>query len=202
MGRRVLAAMAHAAMLLAVSGGCVHGVVVDADVGADTDADADVDADSDSDTCTGTVELCNGLDDDCDLDTDEDDVCPCERLRYDRSLYLFCTAPRTWDEARRSCDGFGWGLVGLGGEAENDFVGRAAWDRANSYWWIGLNDLDEEGSFRWAATGEVATFTSFADGEPNDAAPGEDCVSTDYASFGGWNDYPCSNELPYVCELQ
>ncbi len=44
--------------------------------GGDSDADADADGDDDAGPCeAGGVELCNGLDDDCDTLTDEDFDC-------------------------------------------------------------------------------------------------------------------------------
>ena len=67
-------------------------------------------------------------------------------------------------------------------------------------YWIGLNDIDVEGTFVWAdgTTFDFATESNFNDGEPNNS-DNEDCVE----AFGnnGWNDLTCDGTRRTVCPL-
>ena len=63
--------------------------------------------------------------------------------------------------------------------------------------WIGINDIDNEGTFTWADGTEV-TYTGWAGVEPNDAIGSDDC--TDLSSLNHWNDVSCTGGLPcYFC---
>ncbi|MEO2047214.1 MAG: C-type lectin domain-containing protein [Pirellulales bacterium] len=60
--------------------------------------------------------------------------------------------------------------------------------------WIGLNDIDVEGTFVWSS-GQTPTYTNWADGEPNNVIEpisgiGEDVVKKEFNSGneGRWND--------------
>ncbi len=61
---------------------------------------------------------------------------------------------------------------------------------------IGLTDSAVEGTFVWV-DGTPLTFDNFADGEPNNANGNfeEDCGMYS-GSRAGWDDRPCSNDVP------
>jgi hypothetical protein len=65
--------------------------------------------------------------------------------------------------------------------------------------WIGLRRVGS--TFQWAS-GATATYAAwFPTGEPSgdgDCVEG-DAVSSEYPT-GGWNDIPCSQPMPFVCE--
>ena len=54
--------------------------------------------------------------------------------------------------------------------------------------WIGINDIDNEGTFIWADGTEV-TYTGWPIGEPNNSG-NEDC--THMYTTGYWNDRACT----------
>ena len=63
--------------------------------------------------------------------------------------------------------------------------------------WIGLNDIDNEGTFVWA-DGSGSTFRFWASGQPNDDQDNQDCVET-YGDVS-WNDLPCDYTVTcYFC---
>ena len=63
--------------------------------------------------------------------------------------------------------------------------------------WIGLNDIGQEGTYRWS-DGSPVNFTSYQLLEPNDHGGWEDC--TEFLSTGLWNDIDCEALMPYVCK--
>ena len=57
----------------------------------------------------------------------------------------------------------------------------------------------------WINPGSSGKFSNWAGGEPSDSGAGEDCgviigmnASSDYQ--GKWNDVPCQNRYPSLCE--
>ena len=63
-------------------------------------------------------------------------------------------------------------------------------------WWIGLNDLDVEGTFQWV-DGSSLTHQPWAPGEPNNQGE-EDCAMG--SLYRQWNDYPCHLPHPFICQ--
>ncbi len=112
------------------------------------------------------------------------------------ALYRVCRQAETWHRARASCRSFGLDLFVPESLAENDWVSQRAQELQPGSFWIGMNDLDQEGTFL-TVDGQPIAYFGWSDGEPNDAN-GEDCV--EQYDFGRWNDRPCDDELPYVCE--
>lgn len=73
--------------------------------------------------------------------------------------------------------------------------------------WLGGSDVAQEGKFIWDSDGGVvsAGYTNWAPTQPDDAGGNEDCIHIyPQASFNQpyWNDWPCSQLNPFVCELQ
>jgi len=66
--------------------------------------------------------------------------------------------------------------------------------------WIGMNDEEIEGTFKWGDGSKVdAGWTNWDGGEPNSYGNGEDCVQA--IENGKWNDISCSEPLVYICQV-
>ncbi|MFS4491425.1 C-type lectin domain-containing protein [Maribacter sp. 2308TA10-17] len=131
--------------------------------------------------------------------------------------YEFISAPGiSWTDAEiaasnRTYFGLQGYLATLTSQAEADFSGQ----QASGFGWIGANDVNVEGEWRWvtgpeagtqfwngAAGGTELTFANWNGGEPNDypnnAVPGEEnyahiadaSVIRGGAPVGSWNDLP------------
>ena len=72
--------------------------------------------------------------------------------------------------------------------------------RSSVNFWIGLNDLGLESSFKWS-DGSPVQYTNYASREPNDFFKQEDCVEMHRFS-GTWNDNHCSRRSPYICKIK
>lgn len=72
-------------------------------------------------------------------------------------------------------------------------------------YWIGANDVKEEGSWRWVNDLTKVNFNSWRSGEPNEYQHdiyrgGEDCAHFRQEKNYTWNDQPCIDEFGYICE--
>src|SRR5262249_26263025 len=117
----------------------------------------------------GAVEMCNGIDDNCNGMIDEGwAICGCNNAMFGGHTYLFCGLQQDWNTALATCSSVGYHLVSIGSAAENDFVFNTANMMSNEKWWMGFNDIAVEGTWVWQDAGPV-TYTNWAAGEPNDA---------------------------------
>ena len=75
-----------------------------------------------------------------------------------------------------------------------------------SRFWIGLNDIEEEGEFVWINTGRplfLDNFTFWGEHQPNniniDLEQNADCCTTQ--NDGLWFDDRCEELNPFICEI-
>jgi len=149
----------------------------------------------------GAEEVCDALDNDCDEEIDEEDICPCEYASFEGKGYFFCEEAIIWGEAREECETLreGYQLLSINDESENIWIHeREVVASSEAFWWIGLNDIDEEGEFSWV-NGDEVFYTSWHDGEPNDSN-GEDCTELKRFNNTNWNDVTCQANNYFICE--
>jgi Zn-dependent metalloprotease len=117
----------------------------------------------------------------------------CSFQTFGEQEYWFCTAPKTFDQARESCQLAGMDLATVDASGENDFI--ASQVQTPSF--IGLTDQKQEGAWKWIATnrltwcddGSAATpdsYTNWTEGQP----PAEAC---DYRTQGDRGYWSCKN---------
>jgi hypothetical protein len=161
----------------------------------DDDSDCD---DTDPDINPLATEVCDGFDEDCDGQVD-DDACPYEVRTRDGHGYMFWQDRETWAVAQIYCQRYGYDLVTISDEDENAWV----WEQASSIntrkWWIGYNDRVREGTFVWAS-GEDADYTNWSPGQPDDGRSTEECVHMGSGYADRWNDEQCYEDEWFVCE--
>merc|ERR1712055_541934 len=122
------------------------------------------------------------------------------------SCYLMQKVESNFFEAQEFCWSQGGYLVEITTAAENELLKVGLVDMDNNYW-IGLQDLEHDGTWRWAESHEAATWTNWYSGEPNNEYGEEYCGdmwrSTDRDECG-WEDVPCYHPGTYpryiVCE--
>ncbi|MCA9656643.1 MAG: hypothetical protein H6712_05420 [Myxococcales bacterium] len=158
--------------------------------------------DANPDVHPGVDEVCDGADNDCNGLVDEasptNATCQgCSLGLRDGHAYYYCPAAPSWDEARAACMLFAADLVKLDDQAEQDFL-LAEPLPAVPVLYLGLNDLEVEGSFVWT-DGSAPAFTAWGAGEPNDALEGEDCAQLAVPA-GTWNDIACATAAAFICE--
>jgi len=105
--------------------------------------------------------------------------------------YLMSPNKMNWFQAQEFC----WGQNGFLAEVKTrDQQSSLYFLPSELNFWIGLNDIENEGKFVWAEGHEEMNFSNWIPGQPNNSGGEEDCVhmagSLDY---GKWNDAPCTN---------
>lgn len=122
----------------------------------------------------------------------------------------------TWASALAAADaksyaGLDGYLATITSAAEADFVnsvllaqqGGITGQSNKDVAWISLTDELVEGTWRWAAgpeLGQLATYTEWLPGEPNNAGGNEDYVHITINYADGWNDQNGNISLAYVIE--
>ena len=118
----------------------------------------------------------------------------------------------SWQDAKVAAETSTYGgvngyLATITSQEEHDFI----LERINDSGWIGANDIDEEGVWRWVTGPEAGmqfwsgagngtafggAFTNWNDSEPNDSMYEEDCgqIWFNEGSNGQWNDLNCASE--------
>ena len=65
-------------------------------------------------------------------------------------------------------------------------------------WWIGLDDIVEEGVYMWV-DGTPLDWAQWANNEPNNSG-NEDCNHFASWAGGSWNDIPCDRDMAFICQ--
>ena len=102
--------------------------------------------------------------------------------------------------ANQTCKDIGGKLAEPRNQTTNEFFTDLANEKGIVYeYWIGINDISEEGKFVYESNGEQITWTNWGPGEPNNAPPKRagDCVRL---KEGKWWDQGCEKFHPFVCE--
>ncbi len=182
----------------------------------DTDASLNL-ADADGDgysTCDGDCDDTNDqihplagdiVGDDIDSDCDRLD---CQAVMLDTVYYAACTKTAagdsvwsSWSGSNDTCTEYGYdSLAAAHDSSEADNLRQVVLDAGGwSDTWIGLSDLDENDVWTWM-DGTEATYFDWGSGEPS---PGEEnCVEIYATNSWTWNDRPCAESFPFVCELR
>jgi hypothetical protein len=155
--------------------------------------------------CSENEELCDGLDNDCDGNTDEGNACAasCAGFALDERGYMFCSDSVVRDAAADRCQLEGMRLAWIETEEENDFLVESIAsadvpdsDDEETLTFIGGSDSGNEGTWSWRGTGQIADgfqfwqgtsaatggsapngrFANWSDTEPNDTDGDEDCA--------------------------
>lgn len=99
--------------------------------------------------------------------------------------YYWLADAQTWEVAQAEALSTSSNLVTINSAAEDDWL-KQTFGTDESFW-MGLNDADQEGTFKWAS-GEAVTYTNWAPGEPNDWQGNQDYGSTNFGQNQQWDD--------------
>jgi len=132
-------------------------------------------------------------------------LCPDGWTQVDGSCFQFNTALEDYETATQRCKSGGAKLFEPQTAAECLAVRQMAENAGLSNFWVGVNDIAEEGSWVYASSGSPLAFNDWNSGEPNnydhgDDAGGEDCAEV-YPG-GLLNDNTCKATRNSVCTYE
>ena len=116
----------------------------------------------------------------------------------DGKYYKFYNIKKEWIEANDICQLHGGYLASEDGEVTRNYI-VATYGKKGVYW-MGLNDRAKEKNWVWVSTNRNAEPQHWAKNEPNDLRGKEHCGCTNWRSAGGWNDLPCTQKRPFLCQ--
>ncbi|GAU88001.1 hypothetical protein RvY_00774 [Ramazzottius varieornatus] len=131
------------------------------------------------------------------------------RCGREKCYFFNAKGTREWSTAEFTCQNIGLDLVEIASSAEQKEVmsflvdvvkedpKRSSMSRG---WWIGFKYDPRQRAAVSATTGRTASFTNWAQGQPNNFAPREECV--EMWDTGDWADGQCtlSVENQFICQ--
>jgi hypothetical protein len=123
----------------------------------------------------------------------------CAIDRWAGASYQFCEGPLDRASAEAACQSRGGHLATVNDPFTDSFLRGLAPNVSGAF--LGINDLKVTGQYVWA-TGMPATYTNWAQGQPDHYMNQEHCAQlTDGKSSTQWNDISCASALGYLCQL-
>ncbi|KFU84339.1 Macrophage mannose receptor 1, partial [Chaetura pelagica] len=117
--------------------------------------------------------------------------------RYGTYCYFIGHVPATFAEANITCEREKGYLATVESRYEQAYLTSLVGLRHEKYFWLGLSDVEDQGTFRWA-NGEAVSFTHWDATMPG-SKPG--CVAMRTGSAAGlWNVLDCETKQRYICK--
>ncbi|XP_071416339.1 macrophage mannose receptor 1-like isoform X2 [Pithys albifrons albifrons] len=117
--------------------------------------------------------------------------------RHGFYCYLVGHTSITFSEAKKTCERSSGYLTSIGDRYEQAYLTSLTSLRSEKYFWIGLSDMEERGSFKWV-TGEGVLYTNW-----NAAMPGNEagCVTLRTGNAAGlWDVQNCEVKAKFLCK--
>ncbi|XP_048870665.1 CD209 antigen-like protein E [Brienomyrus brachyistius] len=128
-------------------------------------------------------------------------ICPSGWRSFSKSCYYFSTEKKNWSDSRQACMRSGADLAIISSREEQVFL-----EGLYGQFWIGLSDIESEGSWKWVDGTTIPIEKGFWRAnppQPDNYKGNEDCVefsAVHSVPFLTWNDRPCEDNIKWVCE--
>ena len=123
---------------------------------------------------------------------------------FSSSSYAVFDKKRNWSDALSFCQRIGADLVKIESQGETEFI-NATWLLSLGKMWIGLNDLEVKGDWKWSYSTSLDVYSNWGYRQPSNWK-NQDCVVLVRGFMGKdffdaqWNDVRCERTFFYLCE--
>uniref|UniRef100_A0A8C8BHX7 MRC1 protein n=1 Tax=Otus sunia TaxID=257818 RepID=A0A8C8BHX7_9STRI len=118
-------------------------------------------------------------------------------MKHGFYCYSMGQLPATFSEAKQICEGNKGYLATVTDRYEQAFLTSVIGLNPAKYFWIGLSDVEEQGTFRWAS-GDAVTFTHWNAGMPGRESG---CVAMITGTSAGlWDILNCEETNMFLCK--
>ncbi|XP_066268487.1 collectin-10-like [Branchiostoma lanceolatum] len=116
--------------------------------------------------------------------------------------YKVFNTPKTFIDSVTTCREDG-GTLAMPRDAETNALLASFYVPYDHLFWIGLEDQEKEGKFKWLDGSALGMYTLWSPGQPDSGVGDEDCVvSGTYRHQGHkWYDAACHYELRFICQV-
>ena len=102
-----------------------------------------------------------------------------------------------YGDAKAQCESDGSFLAIPRSEAENEFFASLI---PNENFWIGINDIEQEGSFVGVDGSEIS-YTNWRSGQPNGGVDQNGVEIWNGLYYGTWNDREVNVQKKFICSI-
>ena len=109
---------------------------------------------------------------------------------------------KSWADASKHCNSLNGELVSIASEIQNEDLEMIVRSKNLEQAWIGYSDAANEGDWKWSSPNKLGLskkYENWNKNEPN-SVEGKDCA-TIVKGTGKWNNHPCTEQLPFICEI-
>ncbi|XP_045190982.2 perlucin-like [Mercenaria mercenaria] len=131
--------------------------------------------------------------------------CPDGFVNHGNSCYHFSHDTETWLDALDACEKlYSAYLAEIEGPDENNFLTNEV-NLLRSDFWIGANDMQVEGEWKWFTSKTDVKYSAWSPGNPSNSYDDENCMEFHDGDGTGplkplWNDKTCHVFQRYICE--
>jgi len=118
---------------------------------------------------------------------------------FEGADFRFLLAACGWEQAEQACIKAGGHLAVPLNEKEQAFLLEKSQELSEGYWWLGANDIEEEGVFV-APDGSPLPYDQWASEQP-DGNDSQNCAALSPTESGDWQDKECASPYPAICRL-
>ena len=112
--------------------------------------------------------------------------------------YLWSTDKKSWTAAENFCLKERGHLASATSKDTSVFLWKGMKRKGIRNVWIGGNDIEKEGTWKWPKACYPWKATFWASGEPNNWG-NEDCMEMSIGNKGRWNDNSCRRKDKFIC---
>ncbi|XP_055998492.1 lectin BRA-3-like [Ostrea edulis] len=138
-------------------------------------------------------------------------ACPSHWSGHRNKCYFFSRDNETFSDALILCEMLGVqyrrpaSIATIDSANTQKYLANLIRHSGSTAYYIGVNDIVNEGEFVWISSGQNATYLNWGPDQPNNRWGNENCVVIRYDPGQGfdmtWSDDPCTDLNTYICEM-